>query len=95
MFKHAYTPKSLYVEIGLLGLACLFLLLSFFKRVFFFYGLIIFLLPLALTLPLSIKIFKKDKLTGICSPFIAILRDFAIGLGIICGLLNFFISKMK
>jgi cellulose synthase/poly-beta-1,6-N-acetylglucosamine synthase-like glycosyltransferase len=95
MFKHAYTPKSLYVEIGLIGLTCLFLLLSFSKRVFLLYSLIIFLFSLSLTLPLSLKIFKKDKLVGICSPFIVVLRDFVIGLGVICGLLNFFISKMK
>jgi hypothetical protein len=46
---------------------------------------IIFLVLIASTLPLSWKNFKKDKLIGIISPAIIILRTISFGMGIVYG----------
>lgn len=88
MFRHGYTPKSLYMEIGLLGLSIILILLGLFKFISTTYGIIILSLVIVLTFPLSFKIFKKDKAVGLLSPFIIILRNFATGLGILFGLLK-------
>lgn len=95
MFKHSYTPKILFAEIGLLGLFCLFFFLSIFKGVFLLLGLTAFLLYLFLTLPFSIKILKKDRTVGVFSLFIILLRDLSTGLGIAYGLLKLFSLKVK
>jgi cellulose synthase/poly-beta-1,6-N-acetylglucosamine synthase-like glycosyltransferase len=86
IFRHSYTPKSLFVEEALTGLTCLLLLFGLFRIVPIFFGLLFFLLIFLLTLPFSFKIFKKDKEVGIISPVIIILRNFSTGLGIVFGL---------
>jgi len=87
IFKHSYTPKFIYLETACLGLSLILLTLNFFGLIPLFYGLTIFILSFLLTLPLSFRIIKKDKMTGFFSPTIIILRNFAIGLGILCGLI--------
>jgi len=57
-----------------------------FNPILLFYGSILLLFSLLLTIPSSYKIFVKDKTVGILSPFIMILRDFFMGLGIVYGL---------
>jgi cellulose synthase/poly-beta-1,6-N-acetylglucosamine synthase-like glycosyltransferase len=94
MFKDVYTSKFLYVEIGLLGLSLLLSLLGILKIISVMYGALSFLLVVLLTLPFSAKIFKKDKRIGIIAPFIIILRNFSVGLGIVCGL-ELLIRKSK
>lgn len=89
IFRHSYTPKSLYLEIGILGLAFIFSFLGLLKLLPIIFGLFLFLLSFSLTLPLSLKIFKKDKKVGLISPLLILLRNFSIGLGIILGLLKF------
>jgi cellulose synthase/poly-beta-1,6-N-acetylglucosamine synthase-like glycosyltransferase len=91
--KHAYTPKSVYLQIGLLGLACVFLLLSIWRIALLIFGIFLLGISFLLTLPLSIRILKRDKPVGILSPFIIILRDFSSGLGIIFGLIGYFKKK--
>lgn len=86
MFRHAYTPLRLYFEIVLLGLTLLLLLLgilSFTPIMYGFFGLFLVFLS---TLPFSFKIFKKDKKVGLIAPIVIILRNFFVGMGIICGL---------
>lgn len=90
LFVHTYTPKTLYIEISLLGLSLILLFLSMLKQISTFYGLALFFIVFLLSLPLSFKIFKKDKLVGFLSPFIIILKNFFIGLGIVCGLISLF-----
>jgi cellulose synthase/poly-beta-1,6-N-acetylglucosamine synthase-like glycosyltransferase len=89
IFRHSYTPKSLYFEIGILGLAIVTSFLGLLKLMPIIFGFSFFLLAFLLTLPFSFKIFKRDKLVGLLSPFIIILRNFSIGLGIVFGLLKF------
>ncbi|MEM5782548.1 MAG: glycosyltransferase, partial [Candidatus Aenigmatarchaeota archaeon] len=96
IFRHSYTPKSLYLEIGILGLFFIFLFFGLLKIIPIVFSLITFLIVFLLTLPLSFKIFKKDKQVGLIAPLIIILRNFSVGLGIIFGLLKFFIfPKIK
>jgi len=86
MFRHAYTPLRLYFKIVLLGLTLLLLLLgilSFTPIMYGFFGLFLVFLS---TLPFSFKIFKKDKKVGLIAPIVIILRNFFVGMGIICGL---------
>jgi len=87
IFRHSYTPKSIYLEITFLGFSIVLLTLNIFGLILLFYGLSTLFLTFLLTLPLSFRIFKKDKITGILSPLLIFLRNFAIGLGILCGLI--------
>jgi cellulose synthase/poly-beta-1,6-N-acetylglucosamine synthase-like glycosyltransferase len=93
ILRHAYTPKSVYLEIGLLYLACVAFLLSIWNTFLLTCGIFLFGLAFLLTLPFSIKILKKDKMVGILSPLIIILRDFSTGLGIIFGLMGYLRKK--
>jgi len=87
MFRHKYTPKSIYLEIAFLGLSIIFFILNIFGLIHWIYGVATLILTFLLPSPLSFRIFKKDKITGIFSLIIIILRNFAIGLGILCGLI--------
>jgi cellulose synthase/poly-beta-1,6-N-acetylglucosamine synthase-like glycosyltransferase len=95
ILRHAYTPKSVYLEIGLLYLACVAFLLSIWNTFLLTCGIFLFGLVFLLTLPFSIKILKKDKMVGILSPLIIILRDFSTGLGIIFGLMGYLRKKLN
>ena len=95
IFRHSYTPKSFYVEISLLGITCLLFILGLLKIIPLFFGFIFFSSVFMLTLPLSFKIFKKDKLVGLLSPFIIILRNFTATLGILCALKLLFKKNFK
>ncbi|MFH8119628.1 MAG: glycosyltransferase [Candidatus Aenigmatarchaeota archaeon] len=90
MFRHDYTPLTLYFEIMLLGLACISILLGIFKFFQLFYGFLLLFLTFLMTLPFSFRIFKKDKVVGIMAPLIILLRNFSVGLGIIFGMIIFF-----
>ena len=86
--RHSYTPRSLLLEIGLLGIACVLLVLSLARLIpasLFFVVMSIFFM---FTLPLSFRIFKKDKTLGLITPFIILLRDFVTGLGIVYGTIS-------
>lgn len=95
LFKHSYTPKSLFIEELLIGITSLLVLLSFFGAVPYFYPLAFFVVVLLLTLPFSISVFFKDKPVGLLSPFIIILRNFITALGIVFGIISLLIKKTK
>jgi cellulose synthase/poly-beta-1,6-N-acetylglucosamine synthase-like glycosyltransferase len=95
IFKHSYTPKSLFIEEALIGITSLLLVLSLFKWVSFFYPLFFFIFTFLFTLPLSVSIFSKDRPVGLMSPFIILLRNFITGLGITCGVIVLLLKKIK
>lgn len=95
LFKHSYTPKSLFIEELLIGIASLLLLLSFFRFIPYIYPSILFLIIFLLTLPFSISVFLKDKSVGILSPFIVILRNFITAIGIVFGIISLFFKRTK
>ena len=82
----SYTSKPIFIEKALIGITSFLLFLGLFNPILLFYGSILLLFSLLLTIPSSYKIFVKDKTVGILSPFIMILRDFFMGLGIVYGL---------
>ncbi len=87
LFRHSYTPKTVFVSEVLLAATIVFSILSLLGTLpvdFVFYS---FILVFLLTLPLSLNIFVKDKLVGILSPWIIIFRNLATGLGILAGIL--------
>ena len=87
IFRHSYTPKSVFLGTALTGLTVLLLFFGVLKIIPLFIGLISFILVFSLTLPLTFKIMKKDVQVGLLSPIIIILRDFFSGLGIVFGLI--------
>jgi hypothetical protein len=70
----------------MIGISLCSLLLAIFNIISLFYGVFFSLLTFLLTLPFSLKILKKDFIVGIFSPFIIILRNISIGLGIVNGI---------
>lgn len=95
MFRHSYTPKLLFIEEAFLGTAIILLVLGFLGFISIEYGMKIFAITFLLTLPFAIKIFLKDKIVGLLSPVLIILRNLFIGLGIVAGILNILYKKLK
>jgi len=95
MFRHSYTPKSLFVEETLTGITSVLLFFSFLNFLPIYYGLTFFIIIFLLTLPFALKLFLKDNVVGLFSPWIIILRNFFTGLGIFCGFLNVLCKKLK
>lgn len=87
LFTHSYTPKKLYVEILFLGVSFFTLPLSIFSPLFFFYFSTFFLLSFFLTLPDAFKLVRKDLKVSFLYPFLTLLKNFFIGLGIVCGII--------
>lgn len=95
LFKHSYTPKSLFIEEALTGITTLLFLLSAFNLLSLLYPIAFFVIVFLFTLPYSLSIFIKDKLVGLASPLIIISRNFITGVGIICGIFAFLLKKTK
>ena len=93
MFGDSYTPKSVFIGKTLIGITSLLLFFGLFNIIPLLYGLIVLLFSFLLTIPSSYKIFDKDKAVGIIAPFIMILRDFVMDLGIVYGLIASFIKS--
>ena len=94
----SYTSSSLLAQEALIGITSLLLFLGLLRIIPLLYGVIFLFISFLLTIPLSFKIFVKDKAVGLISPFIIILRDFIMGLGIVYGLVSVgseFISRFK
>ena len=87
IFRHSYTPKTLFLETALTGLTFLSLIFALLKIMPMQISLFLLLLTVLLSLPFSIRIYKKDKEVGLLSPIIIILRNLSTGIGIICGII--------
>lgn len=88
IFRHSYTPKSLYLEEAIAGLTFALLLFGLLNIIPLIYGASTLILSFLLTIPFSLKVFFKDKMVGIFSPFIILLRNFFTGFGIVLGIIN-------
>jgi glycosyltransferase involved in cell wall biosynthesis len=86
--SESYTPQSLKLKIILSYLFVLGILFSLFIPSVFYISLLFLLLLIILTLPLSYKIFRKDRKLGLISPFLLILRTFVFSVGLIIGVLR-------
>jgi cellulose synthase/poly-beta-1,6-N-acetylglucosamine synthase-like glycosyltransferase len=87
LFRHSYTPKLVFLKEILLALTCIFSLFGILHILPLELAVFTFAFAILLTLPLSFRIFRKDKIVGALSPLIIILRDFVCGLGIGAGIL--------
>jgi len=92
LFGDSYTSRFLFFEEALVGITSLLLFLGVTKIFPLYYGLFLLLLSFLITIPTSFKIFLKDKIVGVLSPIIIILRDLIMGLGIVYGLIISFKS---
>ena len=92
MFGDSYTPKSVFIGNAFIGITSLLLFFGLLNIIPLSYGLIFLFISFLLTIPLSYKIFIKDEIVGTLSPFIMILRDFFMSVGIVYGLI---ISSIK
>jgi len=104
IFRHSYTPISTFSEEAFIGISFLFAFLALTNLILPYYGdiltyfvisFIFFILTFLFTLPLAKKIYKKDKIVGLLSPWIMILREFFTGLGIVFGFLSLLYKKLK
>jgi hypothetical protein len=43
------------------------------------------------SLPFAVKTFKKDRVVGIASPFVVVLRSFVFAIGSVLGLIRCFL----
>jgi len=91
--RHSYTPRSVYLRIALSGLVFLGFFLTLFRIISPLLTSSLLLILFFSTLPFSTKIFQKDKVVGLISPIIIVLRDFVSGCGILFGLLNLILKK--
>lgn len=85
----SYTPQTLKVQIASLYLFLAFVALAILYQPAVLASLIMLALFVALSFPVSIKNFRKDKAVGIISPFIIMLRTVAFSLGLLCGFIRF------
>ncbi len=82
--RDSYTPQLLKIQIVLFYLFALVFVLNFIWE--FHYLLILVFLALFLTtLPLAIKIIRKDVKVGLVSPLIVFFRTFVFSIGLIYG----------
>jgi len=88
LFRHSYTPKVVFVKEALIAMTLLSLILGLLGMVPIRIAAYTFALVILLSIPLSLRMFRKDRMVGILSPGIIVLRDFASGLGIAAGFLS-------
>ncbi len=90
--RDAYTPQTLKIQLGFFYLFIFSLIYAIATR---HWGIIIaafflFFLP---SLPLSFAILKKDKMVGVAAPFLIMLRNAALGIGMVSGMLRSYRSS--
>jgi cellulose synthase/poly-beta-1,6-N-acetylglucosamine synthase-like glycosyltransferase len=89
----SYTPQTLKAQIGMLGLAILFAILSLFNHLFIQAFLAALLFMLLFMLPFILFALKRDFLIGLISPIILFLRDVAFLLGLASGFISLYIRS--
>lgn len=88
MTNESYTPHTLKLQIislCLLAISCIF---SFFISPAIYASVAFLSILILLTVPLSAKNFKTDKLVGISTPVILVLRTMVFASGLIYGVLK-------
>jgi len=89
----SYTPQALKAQIGMLGLAILFAILSPFNNLFAFASLFALFLMLLFMLPFTLFALKRDFLIGLITPAILFLRDVAFLFGLALGFIGLYICS--
>jgi glycosyltransferase involved in cell wall biosynthesis len=92
-FKDSYTPNVLKIQTLIMAMSLPLCPLSLFNSDSLSLVLLIWSIVLITTFTFAIKTYKKDKLVGILSPIIILLRSLAFAFGSILGLIKCLISK--
>ena len=89
----SYTPQALKAQIGMLGLAILFAILSPFNNLFAFASLFALFLVLLFMLPFTLFALKRDFLIGLITPAVLFLRDTSFLSGLALGFISLYIRS--
>jgi len=89
----SYTPQLLKAQIGLLGLFCLFSLLSLTNETMLFFAMASLFFLFFCMLPFVFFALKRDFFAGLASPFILLLRDICFALGLFKGAIALILGK--
>lgn len=90
--KDSYTPNVLKLQTMIMALSFIFCLQSLFMPLFFFVVALLCGVVMILSLPFSIKTYKKDKMVGFISPGVILLRSTVFAAGSLLGLIRNLIS---
>ena len=85
MKSESYTPQTLKIQIAFLYLSLLLAMLYFLIPPAAYLSLLFAILLIFSAIPLSLKNFRKDKIVGILTPFISILRTAVFSIGLVYG----------
>lgn len=100
IFNDSYTPKSMFLQLFLSGLAVFLFLISIFLKISIIFSLLFLFLSLfsfALFFNIDFFVFllKREKMMAFLSPFIIMLRNIFLIFGIFDGLVRYNLRKFK
>lgn len=93
--KDSYTPMVIKMQAILMALSFPLFFLSLFTFKPLVFALLLWVAIVASSLPFAIKTFNKDRIVGIASPLIVLLRSLVFAMGSIVGLIRFFLNSHK
>ena len=88
--KDSYTPMVIKIQTILMALSLPLFFLSLFAFKFLYFTLLLWVAIVISSLPFAIKTFNKDRIVGIVSPLIVLLRSLVFAIGSILGLIRCF-----
>jgi Mg2+/citrate symporter len=92
--KDSYTPNFLKLQTMLMALSFFICLLSFFIPIYFIVVVLLWGVVMILAVPFSIKTYKKDKMVGLISPGVILLRSMVFAAGSLMGVIRNLISLL-
>jgi len=92
--KDSYTPNVLKLQTMLMAVSFFICLMSLFIPIYFTLVFLIWFVVMILALPFSIKTYKKDKMVGLISPGVILLRSMVFAAGSLMGVVRNLISRL-
>jgi len=84
--KDSYTPGVIKIQTLLMLLFLLFIFLSWFVPSTLYLGVLVWAVIMVSSFPFSFKTFKKDKVVGLISPAVILLRSLVFATGSLSGI---------
>jgi glycosyltransferase involved in cell wall biosynthesis len=88
--RDSYTPVVIKIQAILMMLSLPLFFLSLFALYFLYVALVLWVAIVLSSLTFAIKTFRKDRIVGIASPFVVLLRSFVFAIGSILGIIRCF-----
>jgi len=88
--KDSYTPMVIKIQTMLMALSLPLILLSWFVPNFIYFALLAWAIIIILSFPFSFKTFKKDRIVGLVSPGVVLLRSMVFATGSLSGMVSCF-----